>query len=331
MIAVIPIAGAGVRLRPHTYTQPKPLLPVAGKPILSYIVDEVLKADVDEIIFIVGYLGEKIVNFIHEQYPEVNKSFFTQEERLGSAHAIWQAREKIKASDEVLIFFGDAIIETDFTPIFNSSSSCLGVMKVDDPSLFGVVEKDKGQVVRLEEKPSIPCSDIAMVGVYKIVEVPLFYKALNAVIDRGLELQDEYSLTNVLSQMIGYGVAFSTVSVDNWHDCGKIEGLLATNAIFLDKIEGESLEVPPFYNSIIIHPVSIGEGCKITHSIIGPHVTIGHHVQMDNTIVKNSIIGDFANIKEVILQESIIGGDTSIVGLKQKLNIGDNTDIDFSL
>ncbi len=331
MIAVIPIAGVGLRLRPHTYTQPKPLLPVAGKPIISYIVDELLDAGVEEVIFIVGYLGEKIIHFVNERYPDLKKSFLTQEERLGSAHAIWQAREKIRKADELLILFGDAIIETDFEKIFNASTSCFGVMKVDEPSLYGVVEMEEGKVVRLEEKPVIPCSDIAMAGVYKIIEVPLFLKALNVVIDRGLEQQEEYYLTNVFSQMIGYGVDFCVEEVDDWHDCGKIESLLKTNANFLDKREGESIEVPPFYNSIIIHPVSIGENCNINNSIIGPHVTVGDRVNIDNAIIKNSIIGNFANIKEVILQESVIGSDTSITGLKQKLNIGDDTNIDFSL
>ena len=331
MIAVIPIAGTGLRLRPHTYTQPKPLLPVAGKPMISYIVDELLGAEVEEVIFIVGYLGEKIVHFINDKYPELKKSFLTQEERLGSAHAVWQAREQIKQADELLIFFGDAIIETDFSKIFDAPTSCFGVMEVADPSSFGVVEMDEGKVVRVEEKPAIPCSDIAMAGIYKVKEVALFLKALNAVIDRGLNLQQEYYLTNVFSQMIGYGVDFSIIEVDKWHDCGKIETLLQTNAIFLDKREGESLELPSFYNSIIIHPVSIGADCEINNSIIGPHVTIGDHVHIDSTIIKNAIIGDFSNIKEVILQESIIGSDASIIGLKQKLNIGDNTDIDFSL
>lgn len=331
MIAVIPIAGAGLRLRPHTYTQPKPLLPVAGKPMICYIVDELLTPEIEEVIFIVGYLGEKIINFINEKYPNLKKSFFTQEERLGSAHAVWQAREKIAPADELLIFFGDAIIETDFSAIFNAPTSCFGVMKVDEPSLFGVIEMQEDKVVRLEEKPAIPCSDIAMAGVYKVKEVPLFLKALTAVIHRTLDANEEYYLTNVFSQMLGYGVEFRTIEIDKWHDCGKIESLLKTNATFLDKREGESLEVPSFYNSIIIHPVSIGNDCEINNAIIGPHVTIGDHVCINNAIIKNAIIGDFSNIKEVILQESIIGSDTSIIGLKQKLNIGDNTNIDFSV
>lgn len=329
MIAVIPIAGTGLRLRPHTYTQPKPLLPVAGKPIISYIIDQLIESDIEEIVFIVGYLGEKIVNFINNTYPDLNKKFFTQEERLGSAHAIWQAREKIKEADELLIFFGDTIVETDFNRIFNAPSSCVGAMKVDDPGSYGVVEIDNNKIIRFEEKPAIPSSDIAMVGIYKIVEVPLFIKALSGIIDRGLELQQEYSLTTVLSQMTGYGIQFDVVMVDNWYDCGKIEALLETNANFLDKKEALSLEVPTFYNSIIIHPVSIGEGCEIANSIIGPHVTIGHRVTIKNSIIKNSIISNFTNIREAILHESIIGSDSSIVGITQKLNIGDNTDIDF--
>ncbi|MCB0638620.1 MAG: NTP transferase domain-containing protein [Lewinella sp.] len=332
MKAIIPVAGAGTRLRPLTYTQPKPLLPVAGKPILSFILDQLKSVGAEEFIFIIGYLGEKIKLYVEEHYPELNAVFVVQEERLGSAHAIYTAREHFTGCDEVIIFFGDAIIDVDMQQLVNQPGSCLAVKKVDDPRQFGVVElNEDGQVHRLIEKPRIPKSALAMVGVYKIKEVDSFLEALAFNISRNIQTNGEFPLTDALMRMVEKGIQFATLTVDNWFDCGRREVLLETNAIFLDREGYASNDLPPFYNTIIIHPVSIGKHCQIENSIIGPHVTIGANVVIHNAILKNSIIGNFTSIKEVILQNSVVGNDTSITGLRQSLNIGDNTEIDFSL
>ncbi|MEK7257410.1 MAG: nucleotidyltransferase family protein, partial [Bacteroidota bacterium] len=172
MKAIIPVAGAGTQLRPLTYTQPKPLIAVAGKPILSFIIDRLLSLGVEDFVFIIGYLGEKIKDYIETSYPSLRRQFVSQEQRIGTGHAIWTARETIKDASELVIFFGDTIVEMDFEKMIDSPVSCLAVKKVAEPRNFGVVEFDqqKKRVKRVVEKPKIPKSNLAMVGFYKIRE-----------------------------------------------------------------------------------------------------------------------------------------------------------------
>lgn len=331
--AIIPVAGAGTRLRPLTYTQPKPLIPIAGKPIISFIIDQLQEVGVQEFVFIIGYLGEKIRDYVGQAYPHLNAVFVQQEERLGSAHAIWMARELWQESEQIVIFFGDVLIDADLASMINHPQSCLGVKRVDDPRQFGVVELedeyDFSTVKRLIEKPRIPKSDLAMVGVYSIREVQVFYDALQFNISRNIRSNGEYPLTDALMRMLEQGVQFTAIHVDNWFDCGQPSVLLDTNATFLDRAGYATDDPGPYDNSIVIHPVSIGHHCNIANSIIGPHVTIGNNVTITNAIIKDSIIGNYASIKEAILHRSIVGNDTSITGLRQSLNIGDNTEIDF--
>jgi len=331
MKAVIPVAGAGTRLRPHTYTQPKPLIPVAGKTIISFIIDQLVEVGIRDFVFIIGYLGEKIKLYLEKNYPELNKEFVFQGKREGSGHAIWTARDVIKDADEIFIFFGDTIIDFDIHKVLNEPNSCLCVKKVDDPREFGVVEYDENGIVnKVVEKPNIPKSNMAMVGLYKIKEVKMLIDIIDKNIKNKAMTHGEYQLTDGLMGMIERGVKFTTILVNNWFDCGKKEILLETNARLLDKEGYASDNLPAFDNTIIIHPVIIGKKCKITNSIIGPHVTIGNNVVIDYSIIKESIIGSYASINEVVLHHSLVGSDAAIKGLSQSLNIGDNTEIDFS-
>jgi glucose-1-phosphate thymidylyltransferase len=331
MKAVIPVAGAGTRLRPHTYTQPKPLIPVAGKTIISFIIDQLVEVGIRDFVFIIGYLGEKIKLYLEKNYPELNKEYVYQEKREGSGHAIWTAREAIKDADEIFIFFGDTIIDFDIQAVLDEPNSCFCVKKVEDPREFGVVEFDENGIVnRVVEKPNIPKSNMAMVGLYKIKEVKMLIDIIDNNIKNKNRTHGEFQLTDGLMGMIEQGVKFTTILVNNWFDCGKKEILLETNAKLLDKEGYASNDLPAYDNTIIIHPVSIGKNCKISNSIIGPHVTIGSNVVIDYSIVKESIIGSYASINEVVLQQSLVGSDAAIKGLSQSLNIGDNTEIDFS-
>ena len=330
MIAVIPVAGAGARLRPLTYTQPKPLIPVAGKPIISYIIDDLTKIGTKKFIFIIGYLGEKIENFLKETYPDLDMEFVEQQERRGSGHAIWLAKDKWKKSKELVIMFGDTILDLDYNKVLKTQNSVLCVKEVRDPTKFGVVEMDEeGNITKVVEKPNIPKSNLAMVGLYKIKNVKAFESALDFNIKNNFHNEEEFPLTDALQQMINKNVKFDILKVDNWFDCGKREILLETNATMLDR-NYDFDSIPQFDSAIFIHPVSIGKNCKIENSIIGPHVTIGDNVEIKSAIIKNSIIGNYTHIKEAVLQRSVIGNDTSITGLRQSLNIGDNTEIDFS-
>lgn len=331
MKALIPVAGVGTRLRPHTYTQPKPLLPVAGKPIISYIIDQLVEIGVRDFVFVIGYLGDKIKNYIEDNHPTINREYVKQPQRLGLGHAVWTAREQITDEKELFIVLGDTIFDVDFKQMLSKPNSVLGIKKVDDPRNFGVAELDgSGNVLKVVEKPKIPKSNMALVGLYKCTEVPKLIEALDYIIQNDIKTKGEFQLTDGLQHMIEKGTTFSTIHVNNWFDCGKKEVLLETNAILLQKPGFANHDVPDFENSIIIHPVSIAKGCTISNSIVGPNVTVAENTVIDSSIVKNSIIGHFSRIEGVVLHSSVIGNDASIKGLSQSLNIGDNNEIDFS-
>lgn len=332
MKAVIPVAGVGTRLRPHTYTQPKPLIPVAGKPIIASIIDQLVNdLDIKEFILVIGYLGDKIKHYIETRYPDLDIQFVHQEVRQGLGHAIYKGIDAFEDAEELLIVLGDTIVEGNLKPLLQQPNSCLGVKKVDDPRDFGVVELgDKGIISRVVEKPRIPKSNMALVGLYKISEVPQLIEALQYIVDNNIQTIDEYQLSDALMRMVEQGVSFTTFEVDNWYDCGKKDILLDTNAMLLKRQGNATEDHPSYENSIIVPPVSIGKDCKIRNSIIGPNVCIGDNCELDHAIVSNSIIGSYAHIAEAVLQKSIIGSDASIKGLSLSLNIGDNTEIDFS-
>lgn len=333
MKVIIPVAGAGMRLRPHTYTQPKPLIPVAGKPIICFIVDKLRSAGLSNFVFVIGYLGEKIRDFIEETYPDLQVEFVYQEHRMGSAHAIATAREAIEDEDEIFIAFGDTIFEVDLVQMLAREHSCIGVKKVADPREFGVAEfGDDGRVTRMVEKPRIPKSNMAIVGLYKIKEVQSLLRAIDYLMEEDIRTVGEYQLTDALQHMVDQGVVFQTAPVSNWFDCGRKEVLLETNAMLLDqrfRQRQHAPNTPEFENTIFIQPVAVGNNCRIVNSIIGPHVTIGDNVSIQRSIVQDSIVGNFAALEEAVLKHSVIGSDASIKGIHLSLNIGDNTEIDF--
>jgi glucose-1-phosphate thymidylyltransferase len=329
MKVIIPVAGAGAKLRPHTYTQPKPLIPLAGKTILSFIVDQFLEAGQTEFIFIIGYLGEKIKHFVEENYPHINAQFVIQQERSGTGHAIYLTKEFIQPGEEIMVVYGDTICDYDFKEVLQSPTTVLGVKKVDDPRDFGVAEiNPEGKVSHVVEKPKIPKSNLALVGVYKINEVELMFKIIEHHLHQNTST--EYPLTDVLEEMLNQQVEMKVFHVNNWFDCGKKETLLDTNATLLNKVEYASEEIPFFDNTIIIHPVSIAEGCEIENSIVGPNVTIGEKTIIRSSMVRDSIIGSYSVLEKVVLHSSLIGSDALICGNSQSLNIGDNTEIDLS-
>ena len=329
MKAIIPVAGAGAKLRPHTYTQPKALITIAGKTILSFIVDQLKAEGINEFIFVVGYLGEKIQNYVEQTYPNLKTHFVYQNDRQGTAHAI-QLAQDIVDGDEVFIALGDTICEYDIKEVLESPTSMLGVQKVDDPRQFGVAEMNEdGMIEHVVEKPSIPKSNHALFGLYKIKESTILFDCFQQLVNDNIKSNGEYNLTDALDCMIKKGVAFKSFKVKNWFDCGKKETLLETNAMLLKKSGGYSINPELYTNSIIIAPVSIADGCIIENSIIGPHVTIGNNTTIRSSIVKDSIIGSYTALDEVVLDNSLIGSDAAVKGMSRTLNIGDNTEIDF--
>ena len=330
MKAIIPVAGAGTKLRPHTYTQPKALIPLAGKTILSIIVDQLHDAGVTDFIYIVGYLGDKIQDYIKDKYPHLNNYFVYQNERNGTGYAIDLTRQIVNRDEEVIIVLGDTIAEYNLKEVLASPHSMLGLKKVDDPRNFGVAEvDDENNITRVVEKPAIPKSNLALVGIYKIRETSILFSCIKKIIEEGERTNEEFTLTDALECMIQQGAKFQYFKVQNWFDCGKKETLLESNATMLKKFGGTIMGRERFENTIIIPPVSIGEGCDIKNSVIGPNVSIGDHTVLNYTIVKESIIGSFSKLYDVVLDESLIGSDTGIKGETRSLNIGDDTDIDL--
>jgi glucose-1-phosphate thymidylyltransferase len=327
--AIIPVAGVGTKLRPHTYSQPKALIPLAGKTVLSIIVDQMVEAGISEFIFIVGYQGEKIQDYIKQKYPDIAVHYVFQQDRQGIGHAIKLTRNIVN-NDEVFVVLGDTICEYNVKEVMDSPYSMLGVKKVDDPREFGVAEiEDDGSISHVIEKPHIPKSNMALVGLYKIKESAQLFDCLEDNIKQGVRSHGEYSLTDALDCMIQKGAAFKSFKVESWFDCGKKETLLESNATLLKKFGGNTKTEHAYENTVIIPPVSIGAGCNIKNSIIGPNVTIGESTTINYSILKQSIIGSFSNLFDIVLDNSIIGSDTGIRGETRTLNIGDNTDIDL--
>ncbi|HLA52505.1 MAG TPA: sugar phosphate nucleotidyltransferase [Flavitalea sp.] len=329
MKAIIPVAGAGTKLRPHTYTQPKALIPLAGKTILSIIVDQLKEAGINDFIFIIGYLGDKIKDYVKEKYPGLNTHFVNQTERQGIGHAIRLTKE-IVGDDEVFIVLGDTICEYDVPDVLNQPYSVLGIKRVDDPRDFGVAELGEDSFIsRVVEKPQIPKSNMALVGIYRIKESALLFNCLDDNIRNQVKSRGEFSLTDAIECMISKGARFQSFKVQNWFNCGKKETLLQSNATLLKKFGGIISKEHHFENTIIIPPVSMAPGCDIKNSIIGPNVTIGEKTNISYSVIKDSIIGSFADLSDIVLAKSLIGSDTEIKGESRSLNIGDNTEIDL--
>lgn len=328
MKAIIPVAGAGTKLRPQSYTQPKALIPLAGKNVISTIIDQLQEAGINEIIFIVGYLGEKIQDYVKSKYPGLKAHYVHQVDRQGVGHAI-RLTKNIVNGDEVFVVLGDTICEYDVKEVVSSPYSMIGVRRVDDPRDFGVAEiGEDGFIIHVVEKPQIPKSNMALVGLYKIRESEEMFQCLETNIKQGLRTHGEYSLTDALDCMIKAGAKFKSFKVENWFDCGKKETLLESNATLLKKY-ASSTSADQFENTVIVPPVSIGTGCDIKNSIIGPNVAIGENSTVNNSIIKNSIVGSFAHLYDIVLTDSVIGSDSNLRGESRSLNIGDNTSIDL--
>ena len=333
MKAIIPVAGIGSRLRPHTHTQPKSLVPVAGNTILGHIIDRLRAAGLTEFVFIVGYLGDKVVRYVRRHYPELQTTFVLQEPREGLGHALWLARETFRHDpDGVLIMLGDTIVDVDLPALLATPGSVLAVKEVKTPSLFGLVETGPGGRVRkVVEKPTIPKSNFALVGLYKLAYPEQLALALEWLMISNVRTHGEFQLTDALMHLIEQGEEMTTAAVDNWFDCGRKDTLLEANARLLNRPEFlEPRDYSEFTGTVIIPPVSIGRGCRIENSIIGPNVAIGDKTIVQSTILSNSIIGSYSELRSAVMHDCIVGSDASFRGMNHSLNIGDNTEIDYS-
>lgn len=323
MRAVIPVAGVGTRLRPHTYSLPKVLLNVAGKPILGHILDEIRNQGIKKATIITGYLGKLVEEYVTERYTDIQFDFVLQEKRLGLGHAIWIGREHY-GKEPLMIILGDTIFDVDLKKAFISGNNSIGVKEVDDPRRFGVVVTNNGnKIQKLVEKPENPISNLAIVGLYHITQPEMLIDSLNELIDKDIKTRGEYQLTDALQLMIDKGAVFDTFNVDGWHDCGKRETLLATNRFLLEQKPSSQVND----NSIVIPPVFISGKASVQNSVIGPYASIAEGAVVKDSIIKNSIISYNAKVSSSLLEESIIGNSAELHGHFQKLNIGDQSQI----
>ena len=268
-------------------------------------------------------------DLVKNKYPQLTSHFVVQNERHGIGHAVLLTRN-IVGDDEMFIVLGDTICEYDVKEVVNATHSLLGVKRVDDPRNFGVAElEDDGSISRVVEKPQIPKSNMALVGIYRIKESAALFGCLENNIKNQLTSYGEYNLTDAIECMINNGTKFQPFKVQNWFDCGKKETLLESNAKLLKKFGGTIATDHQFENTIIIQPVSIAPGCDIRNSIVGPNVAIGEKTRVNYSIIKDSIIGSFADLYDIVLTHSLIGSDTEVKGESRSLNIGDNTEIDL--
>ncbi len=330
MKAIIPVAGFGTRMRPHTYTTPKVLLNVAGKPMLDHIIDSLKAAGIDGVTLIVGYLGDVIEKHVRARYPELDNHFVEQKEMLGLGHAISLGKALHHRDKDLLIILGDTILKADFPKLLSTKDTAIGVKEVDDPRRFGVVElKADGSISRMLEKPEVPPTNKAIVGVYKINDPALLFAGLDHIIQDDIRTKNEYQLTDALAWMIEKGHRMVPFEIDKWLDCGKPETLFETNRILLDERTETREDLRKRYPlSVINPPVSIGEGCVIEDSVVGPYAVLGKNCKVTHAAIHDSIIGDGAEIRGIMLKESLIGSEAAVTSHSHRLNIGNNSTIE---
>lgn len=324
MRAVIPAAGFGTRLKPHTYSLPKVLLNVGSKPILGHIIDKLLQENISKATFVVGYLGEKIIEYVRKHYPELQADFVEQKEMLGLGHAIYLTTPTFD-DDEIFIILGDTIFDVQLQDVFKQKITSLGVKEVEDPSRFGVAVCENGRIVKLVEKPKELISKLALVGLYYVRNSKLLHDCLYELIQKDIRTKNEFQLTDAFQLMIEKGEAIATFPVEGWYDCGKPETLLSTNKYLL--LKTGTNRIPE--GVVINHPVYISEKATVKNSVIGPFTTIASNAVVSNSIIVNSIISPGANVDKVLLESSIIGSDAVIKGNYNRLNTGDSSEIEY--
>jgi len=319
MKAVIPAAGIGKRLQPLTLTRPKVLLPVAGKPILGHILDKLIRSGIDEIVLIVGYKGDMVTEYIGKHYS-VNVKFIEQKERKGLGHAVGMGLADI--DEPVLIILGDTILDLDFDHFIKSGKNVIGVMEVEDPRRFGIVELDGDRVKRLIEKPQEFIGNQAIAGIYLLQHQNILKKAIQHIVDHNITTKNEYQLTDALQVMLEWREEMTVETIKACYDCGTRQTLLDTNRILLKNAEPQS---GSFENTVIVPPVYIGKNVTITKSVIGPYVSIADNVTVSNSVVEDSIIDEGSEVRTAILRDSLIGQEAKVSGVGVSIDVGDKT------
>jgi len=323
----------GKRMRPHTLTTPKPLIPIAGKPMVQRIVEDITKVcdeKVDEIAFVVGRFGKEAENNLVKVAESLGAkgSIFYQDEPLGTAHAIMCAKECV--TGKVVVAFADTLFKADFK-MDSSQEGIIWVQKVEDPKPFGVVKIDANNIITdFVEKPQEFVSDLAIIGIYYFKDGDYLRNELQYLLDNDIKEKGEYQLTNALENMKAKGTKFSPGKVTEWLDCGNKDATVYTNSRILEFIKTTETLVHSSVknsNSKIIEPCFIGEGVQLIDSVVGPHASIGANTIIENSVVKNCIIQTNSKIKNADLSNSMIGNYSEYTGKSSDASISDYSTI----
>jgi len=328
MKIIIPMAGMGKRMRPHTLTVPKPLVPIAGKAIVHRLVEDIAKVcgeKIEEVAFIIGDFGKETEQRLIKIAESVGAkgSIYYQREALGTAHAIYCAKESL--GGKVVVAFADTLFKADFT-LDTSNEGIIWVQKVEDPRPFGVVKlNDKNEITDFVEKPEHFVSDLAIIGIYYFQDGENLKKELQYVIDNNIKDKGEYQLTSALENMKNKGIKFLPGKVTDWLDCGNKDSTVDTNSRYLEYIKDQKLvaSTVKLTNSVIIQPSYVGENVELTNSIVGPYASIGNGTKITNTVINRSIVQENAVISNATISNSMFGNSAQYKGKALDLSVGD--------
>jgi glucose-1-phosphate thymidylyltransferase len=325
---VIPMAGLGTRLRPHTWSKPKQLIGLAGKTVLGHVLDTfstLPKNQEIELINIVGYLGEQIEAYIKEQYPHLTCHYVVQENPKGQSHAIFLAREYLKGP--MLMVFADTLIETDLSFLEHESADAVAWVKsVPDPRRFGVAELGgNGWVKRLVEKPQDKANNLAVVGFYYFKNSENLIDAIEEQIRQNVQLKGEFYLVDAVNIMLQRGLKMRVQQVDTWLDAGTSEALLETNHYLLANGHDNCPELEVRDSVVIVPPVFIHSSARLEQCVIGPYTSVGANCYVRSSVIRNSILEEEAQVSDVVLEDSLIGRRAEIKRRPARVNAGDHT------
>ncbi|HSM59260.1 MAG TPA: sugar phosphate nucleotidyltransferase [Longimicrobiales bacterium] len=330
MKAIIPLAGKGTRLRPQTHHTPKPLLKVAGKPVLAFILDDLLAVGVSEIVFVVGHLRDVVEMWIAEEYPDLKAHFVLQEVQDGTAGAIALAEPWV--DEEVLIVFADAVLEVDYGLVRRVGEDVAGIIwakEVEDYQRFGViVTNEDGTMSRIVEKPSEPISRLANIGLYYVRDHALLFEGIHHTLDRPPGPSGEFYLTDAFQYMVDRGARIVTAPVEGWWDAGKVETLLETNAHLLERGRGGVDPSAVVDGATIVEPVRIEGDVVVKGGRIGPNVTLEKGARLDSCEVRDSVVGPGARLERVRLHDSLVGGHAVLRGARGTVFVTDHSVVD---